>query len=131
MDPTNVNMMYHSDFLEVSPLSHEYQKPELIWWGLAITETLLFMRLILGYFDANPTSTLTDVVYTITYYIVYPFAITLTNASPEGSYGWVTMAAISGYFVLTFALVSFLKAMRSPHSRIERTRALSRRKYSL
>ncbi len=114
------------------PLSQEPQTHKFLWWGLAIIETLLFGRFILGYFDANLTGALAAAINTVTSYILYPFTTTLTSASAsgDGSSGWITIVAIGGYFVITIALVRFLKAKRSFRSRIERARTLSRRRYS-
>lgn len=130
MHPTNVNKLYYSNFLYGTSLSKETEKHEFIWWGLVITEVLLSIRLILGYFDASLTNSLTYAIHTITHYVVYPFAATLTNLSGEVSSSWITTVAIIGYFLLTITLVGFFNAIKSPHSRIERARALSRRKYS-
>jgi uncharacterized protein YggT (Ycf19 family) len=127
MDRTNVHIM---DFVDLRSAKPVFQTNKLIWLGLVIIEILLFIRLILGYLDANLTSSLAYVIYTITDYIVYPFTTTFTSASGDGNYSWVIIVAIIGYFLLTITLVGFLKVGRTPRSRIEYARALSRRKYS-
>ena len=134
MESTNVNTLYrsgfHSSFIDAKSLSKESQALRFLWWGFAIVETLLFTRIILGYLDANMISPLTSLMYTISDYILYPFTTTLTSAGGGGSYAWITIVAIIGYFVFTITLVGLIKASRSPQSRIEHARALSRRKYS-
>jgi hypothetical protein len=132
MEPTNINMLYNSDFVDSWPLSKEPQPYKLLWWGLAMTEILLCMRIILEYFDTNLTSPFTYMVYTITYYFLYPFTVALNiMGKEEVNNGWITIMAITGYFLLTIALIGFLNSLKSPHSKIEQTRALHRKKYDL
>lgn len=130
MNQINKNVLYHSNFLTARSVSHESQTHKLIWWGLAFIEILLSTRLILEYLVVSPTNTLTYGLYTITNYLVSPFSFVLTSASVQVSSAWILMVALSGYLLLTIALVSFLKAKRSPQLRVECARALSQRKYS-
>lgn len=126
---TSIHMMHFADLRSAKPV---FQTDKFIWWGFATIEILLAIRFILEYFDANLTNTLTYSVYQITDYILYPFATILSSSgmSGDGIHGWITVVAIIGYGLLAVALVSLLNAIRSPHSRIEHARALSRRKYS-
>ncbi len=135
MEPTNthMHMLYHSDFLlGTRPLSQESHAHKFIWWGFAIIATLVSLRIILEYVNADMASTPAYVLHTITNYIVYPFSTTLTVVSGGGGYAFATTAVIAmfGYLLLVIALVSFLHARRSPRARIERARTLSRRRYS-
>lgn len=129
MEPTNINALYNSDYLDARSVSYESKVNRLIWWALAIVELLLIIRLIFEYFNTPQANTLTSFIYQATDYLLYPFT-TLTTASGAGIYGWIAAVAIAGYLLLTIALVSFLQAKRSPRLRIEYARALSRRKYS-
>jgi hypothetical protein len=129
MDPTNINLLHQSDFLNTISVSEESQTHKVVWWVVIVIEILLFIRLTMEYLAINPTGALTSGIFTITQYILYPFA-TIINVSGNNNYGWIAMAAIIGYFLLAIALVKFFKAKKSPHLRIEYARALSRRKYS-
>lgn len=130
MDPINTNILYHSDFFGDRYLFQEPQTYRIIWWMFVVIETLLFIRLIMKYSATNLTNTFPYVLDTITQYIVYPFAIAFSGVGGSESHIWITIVASAGYFLTTFALVRFLKAKQYPRSRIERVRALSRKKYS-
>lgn len=119
-------MLRNADIVDTRSLPQEFRLHTLLWWGLACIEVFLFTQIILQYFITGITNSFTTAIYTVTQYITYPVAIVLTN----GNTLLTTLLAIIGYFLLTVAVVSFLKTLQSPRIRIEHARALSRRKYN-
>lgn len=126
METTNLQALYNADIVEAQPLSREPQTHAYLWWSLAVIEALLFTRLILEFFVTNVTNVFTTAIYDLTYYLMYPVTATLVISNTI----LLTIVAIIGYFLLTLALAGFLKSRQSPRIRIERARALSRRRYS-
>lgn len=118
------------DLIDFGSAKPTLQRDTLIWWALIITETLLFTRLILEYFHLPQANVVAHFLYQSTDYLLYPFTSMLANVGGETIPGWVTTVAIIGYFLLAIILVRFVKSMTSTRSRIERARALSRRRYS-
>lgn len=129
MNHTNLHMMHFTEFKSSQSAKPAFRMSNLIWWALSVTEILLLTRLILGYFGANPAGALTSFLYQITDYILHPFTIMLSGLGGDGIV-WTTAVAVIGYGLIAVALVNFIHASRSPRSRIEHARALSRKKYS-
>lgn len=121
-------MMYFPDFTERESLSRTV---EPLWWGFSVVEVLLSVRLLLELLAVSPASGPLYAIYEVTNYIVLPFAVAFGSSANDGSVlVWTTIAAMLAYFLLTVGVASILKSRRSPHSRIEHARALSRKKYS-
>lgn len=131
MEPTNIHMLYHADFLDTKPLLNKPHTYKSLWWGLALIETMLVFRFVFEYFNTQITNGFILIVYTFTDFISYPFTLSLQLMSTNSVYSWLPIiVAINGYFLLTITLVKLLKLKRSPYARLERARALSRRRYS-
>lgn len=104
---------------------------ELVLYVLSAIQLLLLLRFIFKLFSVNPTGDFSNVVYSITSYIVYPFTtIFESSADGVGSFEWTTILAIIIYWVLAVGIIKLLAIERSPLSRIEQARALSKEKYS-
>lgn len=127
MDRTNTYMM---DFIEPNDTTSVVRTDAVLWWGLAVIEIVLAARLVLEYTNAATSNALTYVMYQVTDYLLLPFTIMLASVSGNGTQGWVTAVAIVGYCVIVIALIRLRRSLRSPRSRIEYARELSRKKYS-
>lgn len=116
-----------SDFPSRPPL---FRTAELVWYLLSIIQTLLVLRFILKLFGANSADVFTNMIYSLTNYILYPFTLMLGPSTNNGQvFEWTTFVAIITYWVLAVAVIKLLALGKPPLSRIEQARALSIEKY--
>lgn len=92
---------------------------QLIWYMLAIVETLLIFRFVLLALGANPLNGFVSFIYTITAPLTLPFVGMLPELA-QGSLviDWASIVAIVVYALIAYALVHLIQMLR-PVSRTE------------
>lgn len=104
---------------------------KLFLYGFSVVQVLLVLRLSLKLFGANPTESITNMIYSTTSFIVYPFTAVFGLSTSGGSdLEWTTLLAIIFYWVLVITINKLLTLGRPPLSKIEQARVLSIEKYS-
>lgn len=92
---------------------------QLVWYLLALVETLLIFRFVLLALGANPLNGFVSFVYAITDPMTLPFVGMLPELS-QGSLviDWASIVAIVVYALIAYALVHLVQMLR-PVSRTE------------
>jgi hypothetical protein len=112
-----VALRKRDDFMEYTQSSSStktlYRGTQLVWYVLAVLETLLSIRFFLRLFGANPEAGFTSFVYTATDLFVAPFARVFGNANINGAViEWGTLLAVVVYFVIALLLAQLLAGSR-------------------
>jgi len=90
-----------------------------------LIEALLITRFLLKLLDANQSASFTDLIYTVSGVLVWPFITVLNSNYIAGSViEWATLLAILVYWFLATALIKLL-AMSRPISTQEADLKLS------
>lgn len=104
------------------PLFHASQ---FVWYILLLTEGMLFLRLFLKLFGANPSALFTDTIYTLTNPLVAPFVAVFNTTRLENNiFEWTTLLAAVVFFMLALAITKLL-VMSKTVSSVEAARRLS------
>lgn len=86
---------------------------QIIWFVLAIVETLLGFRMTLKALGANAASGFTSLIYALSDPLALPFSgilnLTVTNNSV---FEWSTIVAAIVYAIIAYALVHVLQLMK-------------------
>lgn len=86
---------------------------------------MLFLRLFLKIFGANPNALFTDTVFTLTSPLIAPFrAVFGTTALNNNIFEWTTLLAATIYFMLALAVTRLL-AISKTVSSVEAAHGLS------
>lgn len=95
--------MYAETASRTRPL---YRGTQIVWYVLAILETLLFFRFLLKLLAANSGAGFTSLIYSITYPFVLPFqAVFRTNSVGNNVFEWTTLLAMLVYWLLALAII--------------------------
>lgn len=131
MDPSHT-LLYHPDYLDVGYQPRKQHSHAPLWFTLAGIELLLSIRLALTYLDVSILATINSTIYAITELLIYPFAalLSIVRGNTQHSEVSILLFTIIGYFLLAVSLIAMVQLQRSPRARLERARALSRRRYS-
>ena len=90
-----------------------YRGTQIIWYVLAVLETLLSIRFFLKLFGANPEAGFSSFVYTATEIFVAPFTRVFGNASMDGAVvEWGTLLAMVVYWIIASLVIKFLAGSR-------------------
>ena len=86
---------------------------QIIWYILGIIETLLFFRVMLKLFAANPISGFVNLIYTFSDPFALPFyGIFRITASQGSILEWTTLFAMVVYLIVAFGLVELIKFVK-------------------
>lgn len=90
-----------------------YRGTQIIWYILAVLQTLLSIRFFLRLFGANPEAGFTSLIYTATEIFVAPFTRVFSNANMDGAVvEWGTLLAMVVYWIVASLLIRFLAGSR-------------------
>lgn len=90
-----------------------YRGAQIVWYILAVLETLLSIRFFLRLFGANPEASFSSFIYTATEIFVAPFASVFGNANMDGAVvEWGTLLAIVVYWIIASLAIKFLAGSR-------------------
>jgi len=90
-----------------------YRGTQIVWYTLAVIETLLSIRFFLRLFGANPEAGFTSFTYTVTDMFVTPFISVFGNTNVNGAViEWGTLLATVIYWILAVLLVRLLVGSR-------------------
>lgn len=101
-----------------TPASYQKKKVifrayQVIWYILGVVETLLFFRVILKLFAANPLSGFVNFIYTLSNPFALPFyGIFRISASQGSILEWTTLFAMIVYLILAYGLVELMKFIK-------------------
>ena len=96
----------HQQELLTRPL---YNGIRLVWYIIDIIESLLFIRLLLIFFGANPTAQFTEFIYEATYPLVQPFLHVFSSYSfARMTIDWGTLLAMAAYWIVTLIIIKLL-----------------------
>jgi len=86
---------------------------QVIWYLLGVVEIFLGFRMILKAFGANPVSAFTNLVYTFSDLLVYPFSgILQTSVVGNSVFEWSTIVAGLVYALIAYGIVYLLQMMK-------------------
>jgi len=86
-----------------------YRGTQIVWYVLGIVEALLFFRLFLKLFGADPSAGFTSAIYTMTAPLVAPFVSVFHITSIQGSvFEWTTLLAALVYGIVAMGIVKLL-----------------------
>ena len=109
-----------------TPTDTGWKTEWLFLWGI---ELLLIARLILQFFGVSSDGFFANLLYTSTDYLLLPFTWLFGfRIAESGILDWMTVLAISIYWLLSVGAMTFLSTGQSV-SKIEIARALSKKKY--
>lgn len=92
-----------------------YRGTQVIWYILAVLESLLAIRFALKLLGANASAMFTNIIYTITYPFATPFlGVFSPSRIVEGSiFEWTTLLAMLVYWLLAIAIIKLFLMSRS------------------
>jgi uncharacterized protein YggT (Ycf19 family) len=86
---------------------------QVIWYILAVIEILLAFRVALKAFAANPYSGFTNLVYSMSEPLAYPFSgILRTSVFGNSVFEWSTIIAAAVYALIAYGIVYLLQIMK-------------------
>ncbi|MEX0933602.1 MAG: YggT family protein [Candidatus Paceibacterota bacterium] len=90
-----------------------YRGTQIIWYVLAVLETLLSIRFFLKLLGANPEAGFTSFIYTATEIFVAPFTRVFGNTNLDGALAeWGTLLAIVVYWIIALLAIRLLAGSR-------------------
>lgn len=96
-----------------------YRTTRAVWFVFGIIETLLLFRFVLRLLGANPGAAFTDLIYSLTAPLVWPFQFVFETPALGGSALELgTVLALIVYWVLAWGIVE-LMTMNRPVSQLE------------
>jgi len=86
---------------------------QIVWYILAVIEIFLGFRMTLKAFGANPFSGFTNLIYTASTPLAYPFSgILPTYVSGNSVFEWSTLIAGIVYALIAYGIVYLLQIMK-------------------
>lgn len=86
---------------------------QIIWYILAVIEILLGFRVVLKVFAANPFNGFTNLVYSLSNPLAYPFSgILKTSMFGNSVFEWSTVIAAAVYALISYGLVYLLQMIK-------------------
>lgn len=83
-----------------------YHGTQIIWYILGLLQLLLAFRFVLKLLAANPTAYFTNIIYTLTYPLVYPFLIVFKSSQIGNSlFEWTSLLAMLVYTLIAWGIV--------------------------
>lgn len=94
-----------------------YRGTQIVWYTLAVVETLLGVRFLFKLLQANPAAAFTDIVYSLSSIFVLPFVAVFKNLRVENSvFEWTTLLAMLVYWLLALAIIKLFIMSKSVSS---------------
>jgi uncharacterized protein YggT (Ycf19 family) len=91
-----------------------YFGTQVVWYVLGLIETLLVFRFVLKLLGANPESSFSVAMYSITHFLVAPFVTVFrVNLTESGAFEWTTILAMLVYYLLGIGIIKLLLMSRS------------------
>ncbi len=93
----------------------ESRAAQIIYLILTIVEILLAFRLVLRLLGANSVSTFVNLIYAITYPLIYPFIgiFSVTDNFTVASFELATLVAMAVYAVVAYIIVALIRISRT------------------
>lgn len=91
-----------------------YRSVQILWYTLSVIEILLVIRFVLKLLQANPEAFFTNLMYSVSDILVYPFVAVFQNTSVADSvFEWTTLLAMFVYWLLAIAIINIFVMSKS------------------
>ena len=86
-----------------------FRGTQIVWYVLALLETLLAFRFVLKMTGANSASGFASFIYSVTDSLTQPFATVFHVSYVDGSvFEWTTLLGMVVYFLVAWGIIQFL-----------------------
>ncbi len=111
--------MHENDIHTVREKKVIFKSYQIVWYFLGVFETLLFFRFIFRLLGANTTSAFTQLVYALSYPLVYPFQgiFPQRSAGTGSTLEWSSLVAMFVYLVGAWGLAHLLQIIKPTNIR--------------
>lgn len=91
-----------------------FRSYQVIWYVLAVIETLLTFRVVLKVLGANTNSAFVGLIYAISDPLAVPFRgiFNVMSAGKGAYFEWSTLVAMIVYLLIAYALVHLMQIMK-------------------
>jgi hypothetical protein len=86
-----------------------YFSTQIVWFIFGAIEIVLALRFILKLLGANPLASFTDVIYSLSNFLVSPFVAVFRTSYQSGSiFEWTTLLAAFIYALIAYGIINLL-----------------------
>lgn len=86
-----------------------YRGTQIVWYIVGLIEVLLAFRFVLLLLAANSVAGFTDLIYSITLPLAYPFLAVFSISRVQGNiFEWTTILAMFVYWLIGFGITKLL-----------------------
>jgi len=100
-----------------------FKGTQITWYILGFVEVILAFRFVMKLLEANPAATFTDIIYSISYPLVYPFMSVFKTTSVSGSmFEWTTILAMFVYWIIAVGIIRIFlmsKTVSTPEAAVK------------